>query len=100
MAAATVTPQPTLSTTKLKYVADVAFLAVDDTAGTVTHNLAVLNPIIIPICSAMGTVAAAPIVAIVNANSFTVTKNTTAANTTATWRFIVLRPHSLVAKPV
>ena len=100
MAAATVTPQAALSTPKLKYVADVAFANVDDTAGTVTHNLGIQNPIVICIATAMGTVAAAPVIAFSSTTALTVTKNTTAANTTATWRVICLRPHSLIAKPV
>ena len=98
--AATVTPQPSLSTARLKYVADVAFLNIDDTAGIVNHALNTANPIVVAVCTVMGTVASSYIVAFTDANNLSITKNTAAANTTATWRFVVLLPHSIVAKPV
>lgn len=97
---AVVTPQAALGTTGVKYVADIDFVNVDDTPGTINHALNTANPIVILICTAMGATTAEAIVTFTDANNISIAKNTAAALSTATWRVIVLRPHTLVAKPV
>lgn len=83
-------------------VAEVTFTNVDDTGVAIVHNMNLPNatglkgiPKVSHQVISMGTVASAPICAFTDANTITVTKNTSAANTTAVFRITVERPAGL-----
>lgn len=98
MPAATVTQVAALAVPGQRYVADVEWVAVNDTDPTIPHNLGTVNPEVIITPISAGTVASNVSVNYGAATtvSFTMTKNSTAANTTFKCRVDVRRPHSLV----
>lgn len=98
MAVATVTPVAALNVAGQRFVADVEWVAVNDTDPTVTHNLGTVNPEVIITPITAGTVASNVAVnyGAATTTAFTLTKNSSAANTTIKVRVDCKRPHSLV----
>lgn len=98
MAAATVTPVTALNVPGQRYVADVEWVNVNDTDPTITHLLGIANVQVVVTCISAGTVASNVSVnyGAASTTAFTMTKNSTAANTTFKCRVDVRRPHSLV----
>ncbi len=91
---------PTAAQSKLhnSVVADVAFL-VADASCVITHNLALPNatgasgrPKVTITATAVGSAAVVPFIAFTDANTLTIDKNSTAANTTITVRVWIERP--------
>lgn len=91
-------PTKTQSATRNTVVADVTCLF-DSTAVAITHNLQIANatgangiPKVTITTLSAGTVASVPFIAFTDANTLTVDKNTTAANTAITFRVWIERP--------
>jgi hypothetical protein len=82
-------------------VADVVFGA-GDTVATITHNMALSvagadgTPDISFTVTASGTALNMPVLAVNNANSITIAQVLGSANTGATYRVRIRRPHSMV----
>lgn len=94
---------PTAGQSKVRnmVVADITWAAAADTAVPIVHNLQLGNatglqgiPKVTWACTSMGAGSFVPTIAFTDANTLTIDKNSTAANTTGVCRFWVERPFS------